>query len=812
MAEDKNSKGRSLYYHRYSPLTSGGGGATYGAPAYGTPAYGTPGGAYGGAYEATQVEEPGAMSIGRIFRVCSAHWMTIFVFLILGLMGAFVIFQLLPERYKAEAYYEMFVQGRTLVEGRVYTEEHGASGSGVSPLKEVFNTRRELFNTQAVRKEVINRYRTEYPTPAVSYEEVEKCLKEDVEMELLPMSRLVCVTVEAGNPKMAANLANVYMAVCKDRMESLNKTQADTAVAWLTTMVDQEDAALKTLENQLLELRKSLDLDSKQRERENLMANVAALDARDVALGASIVSATELVEALKLVKDDPLSFGSLPESIPRSAEIAGTYQRWQTAITEKMTLLTRMTEEHPDVKQKMREEEVYREQFADTVKRAYDTGKSQLELLRRERELTGAEAIEKRARLILLDSQIIDAEMKIQQLERDREMALEKISTLRQRERVARMKADENAATIEIVRDALPPEEQSSPNPYIVFPAGIIIGLVVGVVFVLLLDHMEDKLVGVSDIEQRLRLKALAVFPHLRRKQRAQIALTTHNDPFSQYAESMAGLRNLLDSPRYHDLTRVILCMSTQPAEGKTCTSTNLAIAYAQSGQRTLLVDFDMRRPRLAGIFNRANDSFPSLPHILARNDKSLFDTLPQETQVPNLHVVMSRASSSISPSILMGTNVILEFFAWARANYDHIIVDSPPFGLVGDVIVLANLVDAVLLVATPDKTRFGPIQFAVRRLTEVGARVLGVVVNNVDFGRWAGFGKYETRYGYATATYAPREKRKESPEELQKAVFTVDQSAVANTTTTVDVDRDEDFVSTPEDQPVDDSLASDDD
>jgi Mrp family chromosome partitioning ATPase len=138
--------------------------------------------------------------------------------------------------------------------------------------------------------------------------------------------------------------------------------------------------------------------------------------------------------------------------------------------------------------------------------------------------------------------------------------------------------------------------------------------------------------------------------------------------------------------------------------------------------------------------------------------------------------------------------------------------VDSPPFGLVGDVIVLANLVDAVLLVATPDKTRFGPIQFAVRRLTEVGARVLGVVVNNVDFGRWAGFGKYETRYGYATATYAPREKRKESPEELQKAVFTVDQSAVANTTTTVDVDSDEDFVSTPEDQPVDDSLASDDD
>ncbi|MDO5462643.1 MAG: polysaccharide biosynthesis tyrosine autokinase [bacterium] len=815
MAEEHNSKGRSLYYHRYSPLASSGSGPTYGVPAYGgSPMGGAYGGAYGSAYGAPTMEEPGSMSIGRIFRVCAAHWMTIFVFLILGLMGSFVIFQLLPERYEAEGHYEMFVQGRTLVEGRVYAEEYGSAGGGATPLKEVFNTRRELFNTQSVRKEVIDQYRTAYPTPAVSYEEVERCLKEDVSMELLPMSRLVLVTVEAGDPRMAANLTNVYMDVCRKRMESLNKQQADTAVAWLTTMVDQEAAALKALEDQLLELRKTLELDSKHRERDNLLGNVTALDGRYIELGAAIVNATELMQALEIVKDDPLSFGTLPESIPRSAEIAETYQRWQTAVTEKMTLLTRMTESHPDVKQKIREEEVYREQFAETAKRAYDTGKSQLELLRRERELIGTEAIEKRSRLIVLDAQIIDAEMKIQQLERDREMAVEKIATLRQRERVARMKADENAATIEIVRDALPPEEQSSPNPYIVFPAGIAIGLIIGVVFVLLLDHMEDKLVGVSDIEQRLRLKALAVFPHLRRKQRAQVALTMHDAPFSQYAESMAGLRNLLDSPRYHDLTRVILCMSTQPAEGKTCTSTNLAVAYAQSGQRTLLVDFDMRRPRLAAIFGRTNDHFPSLPHILARNDRALFDTLPQETQVPNLHVVMSRASSSISPSVLMGTNVITEFFDWARANYDHIIIDSPPFGLVGDVIVLANLVDAVLLVATPDKTRFGPIQFAARRLTEVGARILGVVVNNVDFGRWAGFGKYETRYGYATATYVPREKRKDTPEELKKAVFTVDATTAPTATTVVadTPDADEAFSSTPEDRPVEDSLASDDD
>ena len=694
----------------------------------------------------------------------------------------------------------MSVRGPSMVQGQVYTDEGYGSGGGAAPLKEVFNTRREMFNTPSVHKRIIDLYRTEHSGSSVSTEELMECLKEGTEMELVPMSRLVKVTVTAGDPALAADLANACVATCKTFMDEQNKAQSETAVAWLTAMLDNEEHILSQMDSELLDLRKSRKIESLNRERENAQTRLAALDARAIELEAQITSVKELVAALSIVKEDPTKFGTLPEGIPRSSEIVTAFQRWQEAAVAKKTLLTRLTENHPDVKLKAREEEVYRDQFAETAQRAYDTGKAQLEFLERQRQPVVEEASGLRARLIGLDTEIISAEMAIQQLERSREIEVQKATDLRARARVAELKADENAATIKLVRAALVPEKQASPNPYIVFTAGILIGLAFGTLFVLLLDHMEDKLVGVTDIEQRLRLKALAVFPHLRRKQRSQVALTMHDDPFSQYAESMAGLRNLLDSPRYHDLTKVLLCMSTQPAEGKTCSSSNLAIAYAQSGQKTLLVDFDMRRPRLAGIFGRAPESFPSLPHILARNDAGLFDSLPQETQVPNLHVVFSRASSSISPSVLMGTNVITEFFDWARKHYDHIVIDSPPFGLVGDVIVLANLVDSVLLVATPDKTRFGPIQFAARRLSEVGARLLGVIVNNVDFGRWAGFGKYETRYGYSTSTYVPRAKTKDSPEELKKAVFTVD----AETPKSADL--------APDDRPVDDALASDDD
>ncbi len=808
MAEKNEHKGRSLYYHRYSPQTMGtGAGASYGVPAYSGSSYGSAyssGNAYGAAPSTDDEGGTGALSVGRILRVCSTHWMTIFVFLVLGLLASFVIYQLLPEKWEAKAYFEMTVRGPSLIQGQVYVDEGGGGGSaGSSPLREVFNTRKELFRQTAVRHAVINRYRTEHTSSAVSTEELLKIINEDLDMKLLPASRLVQVTVLARDPALAANLANAYVETCREFMAEQNKALAENAVAYLTASLDNEEHILSKMESDLLDLRKSRRIENLNRERENVQTRLSALESRALTLEAQVTQAKELLAGLTIVKDDPSKFGTLPESFPRSAEIVTAYQRWQEATLQKETLRLRLTDQHPDMIQKTREEELYRQQFVEAAQRAYETGKAQLGFLERQRQPLVEEASSLRARIVALDTDIISAEMAVQQLERSREIELGKATSLRDRVRIAELKADENAATIRVVNIAEPPTTPASPNPYIVFTAGILIGIAFGILFVLLIDRMEDKLVGVADIEQRLRMKALAVFPHLRRKQRAQVALTSHEEPFSQYAESMAGLRNLLDSPRYHDFSKVILCMSTMPAEGKTCTSTNLAISYAQSGQRTLLVDFDMRRPRLAGIFGRTETEFSSLPHILARNDAALFDSLPQESQVPNLHVVFSRASRSISPSVLMGTNVVTEFFAWARANYDHIIIDSPPFGLVGDVIVLANLVDSVLLVATPDKTRFGPISFAARRLTEVGARLLGVIVNNVDFGHWGGFSKYENRYGYATSTYIPRAAKNESVEDLKNTVFTVESEGEANL---------EERNLNPDERPVEDRLTSDDD
>lgn len=748
---------RTLYYSRYSQSGSGySAPQSYGRPMYNAPSYGTPSygmNTYGQAGSSANDDDSalGALNIGRIIRVCLTHWMTILVFLILGILAAFVIFKLMPIKYRATSVFEMSITPRSMIEGQIF-EEVG----GVQTMKEVFNTRLQQLRSEPVFKSIIERYRTEHASSTVSQEEIIEILRES-EIELVPLSRLINLTTTSTSPELSADLANAYALACESFMLELNKTRAEGAVAWLTSMVDNQERSLARREQELMDMRKMRKLDAKNREREEKQIRLSALNSQLIILDTDIARTKELVTSLKVIAQDPSKFGMVSESIPRSSEISQAYSAYQGADALYKTTLMRMTKSHPEVINRAKDIEIYKAQFEESVIRANETTIAELDVLQRQQAPIAIEVKQLSAELVALDIDVITTEMSLQQLERNCAIEREKVTQLRIRMSRAELKADENAAIIQQVRSAEIPQTPSSPQPLIIFPAGMVIGLALGAFFVLLLDHMEDKLVGVSDIEQRLRLKALAIMPHLRRKQRAQIAMTTHEDPFSQYSESMAGLRNLLDSPRYHDMTKVVLVMSTQPAEGKTCTATNLATSYAQSGQKTLLVDFDLRRPRLAGIFGMKEGSFESLPHILARNDHELLNSLPVKSHIPSLDLVFSRSSMSISPSILMGSNMIAMFFDWARQYYDRIVVDSPPLGLVGDSIVLANLVDSVLLVASPDVTRFGPIQFATRRLAEVGARVLGIIVNNVDYGRWAGFGKYESHYGYNRySSYVP--------------------------------------------------------
>ena len=337
----------------------------------------------------------------------------------------------------------------------------------------------------------------------------------------------------------------------------------------------------------------------------------------------------------------------------------------------------------------------------------------------------------------------------------------------------ARTEAEANNETISLGRQATEPRKPVLPNPMVIFGAGIGISLALGLLFVLVMDNLEDTVVNLADIEGRLALKVLAVLPHVRRKTREQVAKFAVEEKYSQFSEAIAGFRNLLDSPRYESMSHCLLIISTQPGEGKTITSTSIAISYAQSGRRVLHVDFDLRRPRLARIWDVQLTKERSFSHTLqnAGDGKPDFAKLVNHTSVKGLDVICSLPPDGVSPSTIFGSSVISDFFAWARANYDRIIVDSPPYGVVGDVVSLSVLVDSVIIMCCPDRTHFKPIQYCSRSLTEAGANILGVIVNDVEIASASAFSpttRHSYRYGYGYGYgygYRPESKAGEGAE-----------------------------------------------
>ena len=241
-------------------------------------------------------------------------------------------------------------------------------------------------------------------------------------------------------------------------------------------------------------------------------------------------------------------------------------------------------------------------------------------------------------------------------------------------------------------------------------------------------------------------------------------------------------------------MSHCLLIISTQPGEGKTITSTSVAISYAQAGRRVLHVDFDLRRPRLARIWDVELTEERSFSHTLQRCNGTTpdFAALVNHTSVENLDVICSLPPEGVTPSSIFGSSVIADFFAWARANYDRVIIDSPPYGVVGDVVSLSVLVDSVIIMCCPDRTHFKPILYCSRSLTEAGANILGVIVNDVEvsnasafspgqhhgYGRYGyGYGGYGYGYGYG---YGPskRSKRGDGDNPAEKKTLAAEAAA----------------------------------
>jgi capsular exopolysaccharide synthesis family protein len=188
------------------------------------------------------------------------------------------------------------------------------------------------------------------------------------------------------------------------------------------------------------------------------------------------------------------------------------------------------------------------------------------------------------------------------------------------------------------------------------------------------------------------------------------------------------------------------------PEEGKTIVCANIAATCALHGQRVLLIDFDLRRPRMGTLFRMPPDK-PSLLDVLSGTEDAPWNVLPFETDCPGLHVIASRPTRGRSPADVVGGAKVRELLAWARSNYDRVVLDAPPVGIVSDAVVLAGFADSVILVTRLNRSRKRATGYTAGRFLELGVKNVLAVANDVDFSR--GHHTYGRYYHYHYKAYA---------------------------------------------------------
>lgn len=712
----------------------------------------------------------GTITVGRVLRVIAQRWISVLVFFLIGLVAAFAVYRISPTIYEAKSEFTMDTR-RPQGGGAM-----GAIGNDMefygSNYAEIFNTRLSDWRSEGIIKKILQQYRANYPNSTTTDKELVESLSGS-EMELVRNSRLITIAVRSRVPELAAALANAYAEAIEAFTDEENKKRCDKAVSQIHQQVEKQKRVDDDLAARLLKFRTENKIDNLMAARDILNQSLSSTTADVLEYEKRVTAAGEWVKVLQAAQKNPENFGELPSEVPRSSDIGTAYTKLQSVKMELATLKTSYTKQHPVVVAKEGELKAIANEFAETVKRAYATAVGNLSASQNQLEQFKRKSESLNANIAKIGQQIVQADAGLKQLEQEKKVSSEIYQDLLQKENESRIAAEQNNEIVRVGRPAQVPSKPVLPNPLVIFAAGAVLSLGLGLLFVLVLDHLEDTIVSLSDIEGRLSLKVLAVLPHVRRKKREQVAKFISENKYSQFAEAVAGLRNLLDAPRYQSISQAVLFMSTQPGEGKTITSCAMAISSAQAGKRTLLVDFDMRRPRLARVWGLQIDSAHSFSHYLSKGNLRNFESLVMPSGVDGLDVVGSLPPDNVNPASIMGSQVVPDFFKWAREHYDRIVVDSPPFGIVGDVMTLASMVDSVMIMCCPDRTHFKPIQHAVRSLGESGATVIGIVVNDVDmggagsafapsghsygygYGGYGGYGGYRS-YGKGYRPYAP--------------------------------------------------------
>lgn len=344
--------------------------------------------------------------------------------------------------------------------------------------------------------------------------------------------------------------------------------------------------------------------------------------------------------------------------------------------------------------------------------------------------------------------QLPDLQRRYLQLYREVEVKTQLYTALLNSYQQLRIAKAGEIGNVRIVDTAVLPIEPIKPKKLQILILAIFLGGFLGTLLALLRNMMHSGIKDSNQIENELDLPVYATVPRspaqesriklLKKKKNIPILAIKNGDDIA--IESLRSMRTAIHFALNNAKNNIIMISGPAPEVGKSFISTNLAAILAQSNKRVLIIDADMRRGYLHKYFN--HDNLPGLAEYL--NTQQTLDSIIKPTEIPHLDVI-TRGKSPVNPSELLSSAKFAAMFEQLSPMYDHIIIDTPPVLAVTDGIIISQYAGVNLVIARYAKSQMKELELTVNRFEQVGVKVNGFILNDIQ----RGSGGYGYGYGY---------------------------------------------------------------
>jgi capsular exopolysaccharide synthesis family protein len=568
--------------------------------------------------------------------------------------------------------------------------------------------------------------------------------------KVLPQTNIIEIAYAGTDPRTVRDVANTIAREYGAVSSEMQRTNARAKTVFIASSLRDQRIRLDSAQNALKDFKEREQIGDVNAEQSALVQSIHRME--EAKQGGLVEQQIYLTLVGKLAAadtaDEELRRLVGTNAIERNRYIANLYDRWFSLVKERETLYARgKTDANEDVK---------------AVHRLISRTKEDL----RSASQLYLQALQ--SRLGSLDKSIGNLRLeteKYPKLEAEQARLSATVGTmqrtfdnLQSEYQLARIAESVDGGRVQPIDEATLPTFAVSPNRKRAITYSALVGLLLGFVIAFGLDRLDDSVKSPDELRDQMDLPMLGLIPAIRGDRKGRRGddatggrLITHVDPRSPVTEAYRSMRTNLAFARAQQSPQAIVVASPGPADGKSTTAANLAITFAQQGQRTLLIDADLRRAVLDRAFHVERS--PGLTEVIV--GETTLDAAIHETEIPNLSLLASGRFPP-NPAELLGSSRMQEILRDAKGKFDVVLLDSPPLLAVTDAAVLATMVDGVVLVIRTQRTKRDAVRRAIGHVRSVRGRLLGAVLNDVDMRSGAYYGSY----GHYYYSYYGREPR----------------------------------------------------